>query len=469
MVYFTYVLSGLDEGWCGGAVWSDMSRAFAKSFMCFPLNGEFLSRILKMADACKANESSGKMNLLNLSNIEREIIELVINRKIAKQSCDVDSLYDCLPHIYKDINISDFSESFEKLTLQGIFSERVFRGKKTYNVTDKYSEMESLEIDNDTTTKKESDESFINRCYMELEAKKKEDLLNQVKSFCSTEVTRLMLTLQEDMYVKLGLKSTSNETVRTYMENEIAFLRDELRSKNEIIKILIEKPMEHNTANIPSQHQNFNLLKNNSGNKNFRSPKRFATKIIKKNDHRDFTHVNRFNNLIINDDGEENFSQDDCSSQNNTTYNNKNDETFKNKYDTESKVNVKDKRKPRKHIPRERTVSHNNYQHENIEVDKNNYGNESNEDKRNETYNPRKRSKREHVAILGDSMVKHLNGWEIKKALSYDSTISVKSFPGATIDCMNHYIQPTLKRNPDKVVIHIGTNDLKRSRSTQCG
>ena len=37
----------------------------------------------------------------------------------------------------------------------------------------------------------------------------------------------------------------------------------------------------------------------------------------------------------------------------------------------------------------------------------------------------------------------------------------IKSFPGATIDQMKHYVKPSLEYNPDVVIIHCGTNNLK--------
>ena len=39
--------------------------------------------------------------------------------------------------------------------------------------------------------------------------------------------------------------------------------------------------------------------------------------------------------------------------------------------------------------------------------------------------------------------------------------VFVKSFPGATITDMKDYVRPTLKREPDLLVVHIGTNDLR--------
>ena len=42
--------------------------------------------------------------------------------------------------------------------------------------------------------------------------------------------------------------------------------------------------------------------------------------------------------------------------------------------------------------------------------------------------------------------------------------IFVKSFPGSTIDCMKDYIKPSLKYDPDAIIIHVGTNDLRTEK-----
>ena len=39
----------------------------------------------------------------------------------------------------------------------------------------------------------------------------------------------------------------------------------------------------------------------------------------------------------------------------------------------------------------------------------------------------------------------------------------VKSLQGATSVDMKHYIKPTITKNPDQVIIHIGTNDLQNT------
>ena len=39
--------------------------------------------------------------------------------------------------------------------------------------------------------------------------------------------------------------------------------------------------------------------------------------------------------------------------------------------------------------------------------------------------------------------------------------ITVKSFPGSKVDDMRDYVKPFLKANPDNLILHIGTNNLK--------
>ena len=39
----------------------------------------------------------------------------------------------------------------------------------------------------------------------------------------------------------------------------------------------------------------------------------------------------------------------------------------------------------------------------------------------------------------------------------------VKSFSGATLADMNDFVKPLTRRKPDKLIMHVGTNDLKHS------
>ncbi len=40
-------------------------------------------------------------------------------------------------------------------------------------------------------------------------------------------------------------------------------------------------------------------------------------------------------------------------------------------------------------------------------------------------------------------------------------TKKVKSFSGATVNDMEDYLKPVLRKEPNKIILHVGTNDLK--------
>lgn len=67
-------------------------------------------------------------------------------------------------------------------------------------------------------------------------------------------------------------------------------------------------------------------------------------------------------------------------------------------------------------------------------------------------------SDRRSVVVLGDSMLSKLEGWRMSNRSTH---VSIKSFPGATTYDMCDYIKPVLRKKPDNIVIHIGTNNLK--------
>ena len=63
-----------------------------------------------------------------------------------------------------------------------------------------------------------------------------------------------------------------------------------------------------------------------------------------------------------------------------------------------------------------------------------------------------------NVVIAGDSMIKYINAHKLLKA---DTKVRVSSFPGCTTLDMDDYIKPILRRKPDKLILHVGTNSLK--------
>ena len=61
--------------------------------------------------------------------------------------------------------------------------------------------------------------------------------------------------------------------------------------------------------------------------------------------------------------------------------------------------------------------------------------------------------------ILGDSMLKYINQRKMQQGVN--GKVKVKTFPGACVEDMTHYIKPTLKRKPSHLILHVGTNDMQ--------
>ena len=67
--------------------------------------------------------------------------------------------------------------------------------------------------------------------------------------------------------------------------------------------------------------------------------------------------------------------------------------------------------------------------------------------------------------ILGGSLLKRKQGRNLGRKVKQN--VIVKSFPGAKLDCMSHYAMPTVKSNPDRIILHYRTNNLKMDESLE--
>jgi lysophospholipase L1-like esterase len=70
------------------------------------------------------------------------------------------------------------------------------------------------------------------------------------------------------------------------------------------------------------------------------------------------------------------------------------------------------------------------------------------------------RHRKKSVVIAGDSIVKNIVGAKMNGSDSKHYYIA-KPFPGATISDMEDFVKPLSRRSPDKMVLHVGTNDLR--------
>ena len=87
---------------------------------------------------------------------------------------------------------------------------------------------------------------------------------------------------------------------------------------------------------------------------------------------------------------------------------------------------------------------------------------------RNNNNEKRNNKNNTNVFILGDSMVKKLNGYPLTRKIKYKHLVKVRSFLGVKISCMTGHVKTTFRDiNPDHIVLHAGTNDLRTENTSR--
>ena len=66
------------------------------------------------------------------------------------------------------------------------------------------------------------------------------------------------------------------------------------------------------------------------------------------------------------------------------------------------------------------------------------------------------------IVIIGDSMIKYINGREISRS----SSVKIRSHPGATTEDLIDYVRPTARKKTKMMVIYSGTNDITNKVNT---
>ena len=70
------------------------------------------------------------------------------------------------------------------------------------------------------------------------------------------------------------------------------------------------------------------------------------------------------------------------------------------------------------------------------------------------------RTPKKSVIILGDSMTSHIQG----KKLSREAHVVSKSFSGSTVEDMCDFVKPFVRRQPNQIILHVGTNNLREDK-----
>ena len=73
------------------------------------------------------------------------------------------------------------------------------------------------------------------------------------------------------------------------------------------------------------------------------------------------------------------------------------------------------------------------------------------------------------VFVFGDSMVEHVQGWDITERKDSKRKVYMRQFSGSKIDCIKDYMKPCIRRNnQDHLIFHVGTNDVPSNKKAKC-
>ena len=114
--------------------------------------------------------------------------------------------------------------------------------------------------------------------------------------------------------------------------------------------------------------------------------------------------------------------------------------------------------------------NNNNSSNINSKINTNNINNNRKENKINSnggsnTSTNKQKQNRETAFIIGDSIVKEIDGYLLTNSVNHKYIVKVRPFLSAkTIDIL-HYIKATKRDfNPDVYLLHVGTNDLSSNK-----
>ena len=239
---------------------------------------------------------------------------------------------------------------------------------------------------------------------------------------------QILDTSESTSHLRSQNESNNNNNTRNVLERLITHLEDEVSTskvqldrKDKIINILLGKIENHvneGTCKRPNEKENSFITRN----------------LSKGNNEENLTQLNV---------EEMNIAKNNDSSQS------PNKSSLKEKIMSPAKTSTEDTPQ------RQSTSCHGDENESSIEMP-----NTSSEDSSKRKEAKQNNNSNKSVVILGDSMTKHTNGWDIAKKVKLKCKVYAKTFPGATIKCMADYMKPSIRAKPDHAILHIGTNDL---------
>ena len=77
-----------------------------------------------------------------------------------------------------------------------------------------------------------------------------------------------------------------------------------------------------------------------------------------------------------------------------------------------------------------------------------------------------KKSDEKRVFIVGDSIIKNVNGYDVS-GKTEQCRVYIRQSLGVKVRCMKDHINPVIRDNLDHIIFHIGTNDVPSDKSAE--
>ena len=356
------------------------------------------SNIEKITDEAPRNIEHKELETLIIASIE--------TLKRQKMKCGIDEVRKLVQDSLEE-NIS--LESFEK-TLQHLIDNDSVKSNSVSNRV-------CLSIPKNNTYRdafniKEELQSFKNEL-VEKFNRLTQAFFAEINSLKSDALTTDAPTDEHSSYI-------------SSLREEIEYLREENRTKTLIIKQLTEIKATVNPTNTLVTYNK------NSTDKTTQNSDNVIDKTIQNNNKEPFKNKKNTNKNLANTktlSTTDNFTSTCLEHPKNEKYKSQNGKNT-------SEANEKKKQKKKKEDNHKEPTNRNN----------------ENKNNKNKT----------NVYILGDSIVKKLNGYLLTRKIKHKHLVKVRSFSGAKISCMRDHVKPTLRDiNPDHIILHAGTNDLR--------
>ena len=259
------------------------------------------------------------------------------------------------------------------------------------------------------------------------------------------------------------------------LQSEVYFLREQLREKNNLFKILIKSKISDSEChNVDANNQNDKIpesvpseLRYTTTNINKNNKKNSINKI---NNNNNYNHKNISKNDIsekINNDNINNSLTNNINSNSGNENNNKNNSNNNKENCINSNGSNSNSNNNNNSSSKENNINSSNI---NSKINTNNINNNSKENTINSnvgdnTNTNKQKQTRKTAFIIGDSIVKKIDGYLLKSSVNHKYIVKVRPFLSAkTIDMLD-YIKPTKRDfNPDVYLLHVGINDLSSNK-----